>query len=51
LTSLSDSVIRSCQIQEDSASLQLLLKTVLDVGGQDSDLVTSALGFPESSLI
>jgi len=34
-----------------SASIQLLLKTVLDVGGQGSDLVTSAPGFPETSLI
>jgi len=41
-----DSVICCSQIQEDNASFQLLLKTVLDVGVK----VTSAKGFPETSL-
>jgi len=40
-----DSVICCHQIQEDSASLQLRLKTAHDVGGQGSNLVTSAPGF------
>jgi len=46
-----DSVVRCCHIQKDSASVQLWLKTVLDVSGQDSNLVTSAMGFLETSLI
>jgi len=44
-----NSGIHCCQILEYSASRQLLPKTFLNVGGQGSDLVTSAPGSPETN--
>jgi len=43
-----NSIIRRCQVQEDSTCLQVLLKSVFNVAGQGSNLLESASFFQET---
>ena len=49
--SVPDSIVCCQQIQEDNASLQVLLKTAFDIAGQGSNLVAGTSVFPETGLI
>ena len=46
-----NSIIRRCQVQEDSTCLQVLLKSTFNVAGQGSNLFAGASFFPEASLV